>query len=60
MGVKVAELNVFDLIKDSGDGSVDASKILVAALESKVFKKFSLLDEKIKMLLLITKTKLTV
>ena len=48
MGVKVAELNVFDLIKDSGDGSVDASKILVAALESKVFKKFSLIDEKIK------------
>ena len=48
MSVKVAELNVFDLIKDSGDGTVDASKILVAALESKVFKKFSLLDEKIK------------
>ena len=41
MRLKVAELNIFDLIKDSGDGTIDASKALVMALESKVFQKFA-------------------
>lgn len=48
MRLKVAELNIFDLIKDSGDGTIDASKALVMALESKVFQKFAFTDEKIK------------
>ena len=48
--VKVADFNVYDLFKDakSDGGSLDASKILVQNLENKIFKKFSLIDEKIK------------
>ena len=34
------------MFKDSGDGSLDASKILITALENKVFKKFELVDER--------------
>lgn len=48
IAVKVNDFNVTDLFKDcqTDDGKIDAAKILVLSLESKVFKKFSLLDEK--------------
>ena len=46
--VKVQDFNIYDMFKDSGDGSLDASKILISALENKVFKKFELEDEKMK------------
>ena len=32
------------MFKDTGDGNVDMSKVLVKALEEKVFKKFELID----------------
>ena len=46
--VKVQDFNIYDMFKDSGDGNLDASKILISALENKVFKKFELEDEKMK------------
>ena len=44
--VKIQDFNIYDMFKDSGDGSLDASKILISALENKVFKKFELVDER--------------
>ena len=44
--VKIQDFNIYDMFKDSGDGSLDASKILITALENKVFKKFELVDER--------------
>ena len=46
--VKIQDFNIYDMFKDSGDGNLDASKILISALENKVFKKFELEDEKMK------------
>ena len=46
--VKASELDVFSMFKDSGDGTIDATKILVKALEEKVFKKFELVDARYK------------
>ena len=48
--VKVEDFNIYDLVKDSGDGNLDASKVLIMALEKKVFKKFEQNDEKYKVL----------
>ena len=45
--VKVQDFNIYDIFKgDSDGGNIDAAKALVMALEQKVFKKFSLYDEK--------------
>ena len=44
--VKIQDFNIYDMFKDSGDGNLDASKILISALENKVFKKFELVDER--------------
>ena len=46
--VKVEDFNIYDVFKgDSGEGgNVDASKALIMNLENKIFKKFSLYDEK--------------
>ena len=46
--VKTSELDVFSMFKDSGDGTVDASKVMIKALEEKVFKKFELVDARYK------------
>ena len=46
--VKCSDFDVFNAFKDSGDGTVDMSKVLVKALEEKVFKKFDLVDLKYK------------
>ena len=46
--VKTSDLDILSMFKDNGDGNIDATKILVKALEEKVFKKFNLLDEKYK------------
>ena len=48
--VKVEDFNIYDLVKDSGDGNLDASKVLIMALEKKVFKKFEQNEEKYKVL----------
>ena len=46
--IKVASCNIMDLIKDNGDGSIDATKALVLSLESKIFTKLSIYDDKFK------------
>ena len=46
--VKASELDVFSIFKDSGDGTIDATKVMIKALEEKVFKKFELVDERYK------------
>ena len=46
--VKTSELDVFSMFKDSGDGTIDATKVMIKALEEKVFKKFELVDARYK------------
>ena len=42
--VKSSNFDVFSMFRDSGDGTIDMAKVLVKALEEKVFKKFDLMD----------------
>ena len=46
--VKMSELDLFSMFKDNGDGTIDATKIMVKALEEKIFKKFDLIDKRTK------------
>ena len=46
--VKTSDMDILSMFKDSGDGNIDMTKVLVKSLEEKVFKKFNLLDEKYK------------
>ena len=46
--VKMANFDVFSMFQDNGDGTIDATKVLVKSLEDKVFKKFELIDERYK------------
>ena len=49
--VKVQDFNIYDLFKGgegASGGNIDVAKTLVMALENKVFKKFSLYDERYK------------
>ena len=46
--LKCNNFDIFNAIKDSGDGSVDLAKLLVKALEEKVFKKFEFIDQRYK------------
>ena len=46
--VKTSELDVFSMFKDSGDGTIDATKVMIKALEEKIFKKFELVDARYK------------
>ena len=46
--VKVANFDVFAMFQDSGDGTIDATKVLVKSLEDKIFKKFELIDQRYK------------
>ena len=43
---KTADMDVFNMVKDSGDGNTDASKVLIRALEARINKRFDLNDEK--------------
>ena len=42
--VKSSNFDIFSMFRDSGDGSIDMAKVLIKALEEKVFKKFDLID----------------
>ena len=42
--VKSSNFDIFSMFRDSGDGTIDMAKVLVKALEEKVFKKFDLID----------------
>ena len=48
--VKVEDFNIYDLLKGDGatGGNIDIAKSLIMTLEQKVFKKFSLYDERYK------------
>ena len=48
--LKVSEFNIYDLFDNAKmeGGSIDASKVLIMALEQKVFKKIGIMDDKIK------------
>ena len=46
--VKCASIDILNVIKDSGDGTVDAAKILFKSLEDKCFKKFEIIDARYK------------
>ena len=43
LSVKMADIDIFSMFKDNGDGTIDATKVMVRALEDKVFKKLILL-----------------
>ena len=45
---KCSTIDIYNMFRDSGDGSVDAAKVMVKALEEKVFKKFELVDMRYK------------
>ena len=45
---KCSTIDVFNMFKDSGDGTVDAAKVMVRALEEKVFKKIEFIDSRAK------------
>ena len=47
--VKCNNFDIFNVIKDSGDGSIDLAKVLIKSLEEKVFKKFEFIDQRNKL-----------
>ena len=50
MNIKVNDFNIYDIFKDISDsgGDIEASKILIQALDRKTQERFKFLDEKIK------------
>ena len=48
LSVKMADIDIFSMFKDNGDGTIDATKVMVRALEDKVFKKFEFVDKRYK------------
>ena len=44
--VKVEDFNVYDLFKDSGNGNMDATKVLVRTLEAKCNKRFEIQENR--------------
>ena len=48
--IKVSDFNIYDLFDGAKmeGGNIDASKLLISALEQKVFKKIGIMDDKIK------------
>ena len=45
---KCSTIDIYNMFKDSGDGTVDAAKVLVRSLEEKVFKKIEFIDTRYK------------
>ena len=49
INLKIGEFSIFDIFKDSNiSGDIDAAKILIKALEKKVFDKFKYEEDKLK------------
>ena len=44
LSVKTSNFDIMKMLQDSGDGSVDMTKLLVKSLEERVFKKFEIID----------------
>ena len=45
---KCSSIDVINMFKDSGDGTVDAAKVMVRTLEEKIFKKIEFIDTRAK------------
>ena len=52
--LKCASIDILNIIKDSGDGTVDGAKILFKSLEDKCNKKFEIIDARYKQEVTIT------
>ena len=48
LSIKMTDIDIFSMFKDNGDGTIDATKVMVRALEDKVFKKFEFVDKRYK------------
>ena len=46
--LKSNNFDILNIIKDSGDGSIDLAKLLIKSLEDRVFKKFEFIDQRYK------------
>ena len=46
--LKCNSIDIYNLLKDNGDGTIDATKVMVNTLEDKVFKKFEFFEERLK------------
>ena len=46
--LKCDSVDIYNLLKNSGDSNLDAAKLMINTLEEKVFKKFSFIDERSK------------
>lgn len=44
--LKCDSVDIYNLLKNSGDSNLDAAKLMINTLEEKVFKKFSFIDER--------------
>ena len=44
--LKCDSVDIYNLLKNTGDSNIDAAKILIKALEEKTFKKFGFIDER--------------
>ena len=45
---KCSTIDIYNMFKDNGDGTVDAAKVMVRALEERVFKKLEFVDTRYK------------
>ena len=52
--LKCASIDILNIIKDSGDGTIDGAKILFKSLEDKCNKKFEIIDARYKQEVTIT------
>ena len=46
--LKIASFDILNMVKDSGDGTIDGAKILFKSLEDKCNKKFEIIDSRYK------------
>ena len=44
--LKCDSVDIYNLLKDTGDSNIDAAKLMVSSLEEKIFKKFAFIDER--------------
>ena len=45
---KCSTIDIYNMFKDNGDGTVDAAKVMVRALEERIFKKLEFIDTRYK------------
>ena len=44
--LKCDSIDIYNLLKDNGDGTIDATKLMVSTLEDKIMKKLEFIDER--------------